>query len=51
MSRTKSQGGDQMATNRCFVDTVCWIALLNQDDRLHINRCDARAGIKRGANQ
>ena len=29
------QGGDQMVTNRCFVDTVCWIALLNQDDRLH----------------
>ena len=24
-----------MASNRCFVDTVCWIALLNQDDRLH----------------
>jgi len=24
-----------MVTNRCFVDTVCWIALLNQDDRLH----------------
>ena len=24
-----------MATDRCFVDTVCWIALLNQDDRLH----------------
>lgn len=22
-------------TNRCFVDTVCWIALLNQDDQLH----------------
>jgi hypothetical protein len=24
-----------MVTNRCFVDTVCWIALLNQDDQLH----------------
>lgn len=24
-----------MLTNRCFVDTVCWIALLNQDDQLH----------------
>lgn len=24
-----------MATDRCFVDTVCWIALLNQDDQLH----------------
>ncbi len=24
-----------MVPNRCFVDTVCWIALLNQDDRLH----------------
>ena len=24
-----------MVTDRCFVDTVCWIALLNQDDRLH----------------
>ena len=24
-----------MTTNRCFVDTVCWIALLNQDDQLH----------------
>lgn len=22
-------------TNSCFVDTVCWIALLNQDDQLH----------------
>ena len=26
-----------MVANRCFVDTVCWIALLNQDDRLHIS--------------
>lgn len=24
-----------MVTDRCFVDTVCWIALLNQDDQLH----------------
>ncbi|MBL7117727.1 MAG: type II toxin-antitoxin system VapC family toxin [Candidatus Syntrophoarchaeum sp.] len=24
-----------MVPNRCFVDTVCWIALLNQDDQLH----------------
>ena len=29
------QDVDQMATDRCFVDTVCWIALLNKDDRLH----------------
>lgn len=24
-----------MVTDRCFVDTVCWIALLNQDDQMH----------------
>ena len=21
--------------NECFVDTVCWVALLNKDDQLH----------------
>jgi len=24
-----------MVTDICLVDVVCWIALLNQDDRLH----------------
>jgi len=29
------QGVDRMVTDTCLVDTVCWIALLNKDDRLH----------------
>jgi len=24
-----------MSKNKCFIDTVCWIALLNADDELH----------------
>ncbi|NLA32202.1 MAG: type II toxin-antitoxin system VapC family toxin [Methanomicrobiales archaeon] len=24
-----------MNSNRCFVDTVCWVALLNKNDNLH----------------
>ncbi len=26
---------ESMKNNVCFVDTVCWIALLNRQDRLH----------------
>ena len=29
------QNGTFMDDNVCFVDTVCWIALLNQQDNLH----------------
>lgn len=30
---TGYQSDSQMT--KCFVDTVCWIALLNQDDQIH----------------
>lgn len=30
-----SQSGELMKSNVCFVDTVCWIALLNRQDRFH----------------
>ncbi len=30
-----SQSGELMKGNVCFVDTVCWIALLNRQDRFH----------------
>ena len=29
------QNGEFMKDNLCFVDTVCWIALLNQQDHFH----------------
>ena len=29
------QNGDWIVIYKCFIDTVCWIALLNQDDQLH----------------
>ena len=30
------QNGESMKNNVCFVDTVCWIALLNRQDHLHV---------------
>ncbi len=29
------QKGIKMVSNKCFIDTVCWIGLLNKDDAIH----------------
>jgi len=36
-------------SNKCFVDTVCWIALLNKDDELHeLSNNEYKHLLKRG---
>jgi predicted nucleic acid-binding protein len=35
MANLKARVEKEKMSNECFVDTVCWIALLNKDDELH----------------